>query len=463
MNLLNTLIFAADEEQLRLHPLPEHAAASQAEHVRRHYALLLAAVLTVQPAISEPQTRLLRLLLDSLKLGDIRGQLFEQARALEPTPLLEAARVIREAVFAQHLVLDTLVLLRLDAPLSDEAARLTGELAAFLDVDESALAARAADAAEILGLKARQASDGAHAEGKNGGGEDEADNFPVERFSLADYWPARLPQPLTEEALRQGLQGGLWVLDADLAMHFPWQANGAALFFRNGAALNTIADAGEIRLQDCHLLDAVLAFQGGCNVTLQRCNWQGDYEPAAKRTALNTNGSVVKISDSRFSTRNAQAIMVLENKLTLTESRFTQCGHAELAGGAVLHSDEERKIENCRFDRCIAARGGALYFNKLYGVNNCEFVACESRALAQFDAGDIAVYAEKNTSNPVLTHCVFRRTSLNVGNSYDGALRRIAVSCQFIQSNLYHYRDDSHTFATNCIFEGGRVIEKRFD
>ena len=73
MNLLNTLTLAADEEQLRLHPLPGHAAASQNEHLRRHYALLLAAVLTAQPGVSAPQTRLLRLLLDSLKLGDIRG------------------------------------------------------------------------------------------------------------------------------------------------------------------------------------------------------------------------------------------------------------------------------------------------------------------------------------------------------------------------------------------------------
>lgn len=152
MNLLDTLTLAADEEQLRLQPLPEHACATQPEHLRRHYALLLAAVLTAQPAVSEPQTRLLRLLLDSLKLGDIRGQLFDQARELEPEALLEAARLIREAGFAHHLVVDVLVLLRIDAQLTNEAARLAGELAAFLDLDEADLATRAEDASEILGL-----------------------------------------------------------------------------------------------------------------------------------------------------------------------------------------------------------------------------------------------------------------------------------------------------------------------
>ena len=157
MNLLDTLTRAADEEQLRLRPLPTHAAATQAEHLRQLYALLLASVLTAQPAVSEPQTRLLRLLLDALKLGDIRGQLFAQARELEPAPLLEAARLIREAGFAHHLVVDVLVLLRLDAPLGDEAARLAGELAAFLGLTETDLATRAGDASDILGLNTTKA------------------------------------------------------------------------------------------------------------------------------------------------------------------------------------------------------------------------------------------------------------------------------------------------------------------
>lgn len=215
MNLLETLARAADEEQLKLHPLPEHAAANQAEHLRQHYALLLAAVLTSQASISEAQTRLLRLLLNSLKLGDIRAQLFEQARALEPAPLLEAARLIREAGFAEHLLVDMLVLLRLDAPLTDEAARLAGELAAFLGLDETVLATRARDAVEILGL------DVASTDANPTEDAPAPAHSPI-LISLAQYWPARLRQPLTLEALKAGLQGGIWELSEDMAVHFPW-------------------------------------------------------------------------------------------------------------------------------------------------------------------------------------------------------------------------------------------------
>lgn len=464
MNLLNTLTLAADEEQLRLRPLPEHAAAAQEEHLRRHYALLLAAVLTSQPAVSEPQTRLLRLLLDALKLGDIRGPLFEQARELEPEPLLEAARLIRAAGFAHHLALDVLVLLRLDAPLGDEAARLADELAAFLGLDEVELATRARDAVDILGLNTKT-DEGEHSEaGKeaDGNGVEDAAECPA---LLAELWPGRLSQPLTAEALRGGLQGGLWLLDANLDVDFPWQADDAILIFRNGSTLNTFAKEGEIKLTGCRLFDAALGFQGECSSTLEHCDWQGNYDPTTTRTTLNSNGQALTVTNCQFSTRNARAIAVRNSSLTLTGSRFTHCGNAELDGGAiwVFSEREETEIEDCRFNRCIAARGGAIFVNQLYGVSKCVFIACESLALQDKNAGDIAIYAQKNSGSLVLSLCVFRQTSVNVGNSYDGLGRRIAVDCQFVEGNLYFYKSSiNNVFDLRSTFDRGRVIEACF-
>lgn len=471
MNLLNTLTIAADEEQLRLRPLPVHAATTQEEHLSRHYALLLAAVLTSQPAVSEPQTRLLRLLLDALKLGDIRGPLFEQARELTPEPLLEAARLIREAGFAHHLVLDVLVLLRLDAPLGDESARLAGELAAFLGLDEAELATRARDAVDILGLKTKT-EEGDHSNSGKEGDSDGAEDAAECPALLAELWPGRLSQPLTAEALRSGLQGGLWLLDANLDVGFPWQANDAILVFRNGATLNTFAKEGEIKLTGCRLVDAALDFQGACSITLERCDWQGDYDLATARTALNSKGQALIITHCQFSTRNARAIAIQNNSLTLTESRFTRCGHTELDGGAVwlysqagnnyLFSFNDYRIDDCRFDRCTAARGGALWVDDLHDVSQCEFVACESSALQDQQANDVAVFSATNCGDPVLTRCVFRQTSISVGNSYSGKRRKIAVDCQFIGGNLYYFKSDGHTFGARSTFDGGCVVEKDF-
>ena len=113
--LLDLLRRAADAEQVRLQPLSAHAASEEEEHLRQHYALVLAALLTAQPQVSEPQSRLFMLLLDALQLGDQRAPLFEQARELAPDTLLEAARLIREQDYAEELLVDALVLLRLDA------------------------------------------------------------------------------------------------------------------------------------------------------------------------------------------------------------------------------------------------------------------------------------------------------------------------------------------------------------
>ena len=290
----------------------------------------------------------------------------------------------------------------------------------------------------------------------------ETEDFSPKLISLAELWPAQLRQPLTAQALRAGLQGGLWLLDTNLDVDFPWQANDAILFFRNGATLNTFAKEGAVKLTGCRLVDTVLDFQGACTIALTRCDWQGDYDPAAKRTALTSNGQALTVTDCQFATRHARAILVQNNALVLTGNRFTRCGHAELDGGAVYHTDHTRTIENCRFDRCLAARGGALYVNRLYGVSKCEFVACKSWALQDKNGSDITIYAGCNSSNPVLTDCVFRHASINVGNSYSGAGRKIAVDCQFIKSNLYFHRNDGHTFDAGCVFDGGSIYEKTF-
>lgn len=84
-----SLILLAKGKTLNQYSLHDHAIASCDEHTRRQYALFLAAALTTQSAISKSQTRLLYLLLNSLKLGDIRRQLFEQAYGLKPESLLE--------------------------------------------------------------------------------------------------------------------------------------------------------------------------------------------------------------------------------------------------------------------------------------------------------------------------------------------------------------------------------------
>jgi hypothetical protein len=451
MNLLDALTRAADEEQLLLHPLPKHAAAGQEEHLRQHYALLLAAVLTAQPAVSDAQSRLFRLLLDSLGLGDIRGSLYAQARALEPAALVEAARLIRGADLACHLVLDALVLLRLEAPLNDEISQLVAELAALLGVSQAALAEQAETAALILGLNPDAPNT-----------EDPAESSPLK--GLAERWPGRqaIPKPLTAEALRAGLRDGAWRLEADLTVDFAWQASNATLIFLNDATLRSVANSGEVTLTDCDLRNARLHFANNCSARFERCHITGDYGNRPDHPAIESLNGKLAVVDCDFTTRDGVAIEAGFGELAVTKSRFTDCGRSDRKAGAIILTDNPRKITDCRFERCIGSHAGAVYCSKLYGIHHCEFIACESRAFKEDKQfAHIAVFSERNEVNPVITGCLFEQSSLYVGQFYGDSRRTIARDCQFRDGNfIYNAYSHSNYLTPNCTFKNGEVINK---
>ena len=432
--LLDLLRQAADDEQLRLQPLPAHAAAQEEEHLRQHYALLLAALLTAQPQVSEPQSRLFMLLLDALQLGDQRAPLFEQARELAPDTLLEAARLIREQDYAEELLVDALVLLRLDAPLSDETVQLLGELAAFLGLADDTVQRRSLHAAQILGL------------GENS------------NEQLAKHWPKGIPYALTKEDLQRGLMGGMWYLDQDLAVNFHWQAEDAVLIFAPGVTLNTAASDGATRLQGCHLQNAGLVFTGAGSLTMNHCDWRGDY--AAPRIALESQGIEVTVTNSHFVTRNANALTVNQGALTIRASQFIACGAAQYFAGAIVHSNNTRDIQHCRFEECVGIHAGALHVYNLWGVAHCEFIAC--RSTAKKEVADLAIYTSNEAqASPALTACVFRQCSLSIGSAYFGANHTFVTASQFHNGNLYYRnRYGNNTVQSGCTFTGGQVIEK---
>jgi hypothetical protein len=454
MNLLDTLIRAADEEQLLIHPLPKHAAAGQEEHLRQHYALLLAAVLTAQPAVSDAQSRLFRLLLDSLALGDIRGSLYAQARALEPAALVEAARLIRGADLACNLVLNALVLLRLEAPLNDEMSQLVAELAALLGLSQAALAEQAETAAVILGFNPAAPNT-----------EDPAESSPL--AVLAERWPGRqaIPKPLTAEALRAGLHDGIWLLKADLTVDFAWQASNATLIFLHDATLRTVAESGEVTLTDCDLRHARFHFANNCSARFERCQITGDYGNRPDHPAIESLNGELDVVDCDFTTRDGVAIEVGFGELAVTKSRFTDCGRSDSKAGAIIHVSEaeNREITDCRFERCIGSHAGAMYCNEIYGIDDCEFVACESRAFDDQRFAHIAVFSLENYSDPVITGCLFEQSSLYVGDSYYDKGRTIARDCQFRDGNFIHYRNDNHSLTLNCTFKNGQVIEAELE
>lgn len=400
MPLLDTLKRAADEEQLALNPLPPHVTRPKGEGLRRQYGLLLAAVVTAEGQVSDAQSRLLRLLLDAMGLGDVRPALFEQAGQLTPTQLLEAVRQIRQEALAPHLLVDTLTLLRLDAPLTPTQAQLVGELAALLGQSDAELARHANEAADALGLP--------------------QDNTAAPKGPLLNPWLAAPPQALTRAALQAGLNGGRWVLASDLSVDFPWQANNATLHFQNGARLTCSLAGAAVALTACELNHAVMQFTGQGSVTLTRCTLQGTYDASATHTAVTVSGTHIKlcVDQSHFTTVNARSIYHTGGNLTVNDSQFTRCGHPRLEGGALQilngSGSPNCQVQNSRFESCVSAQGGAIQTDTLCNVMGCEFVACRSMGLGDFQ--NIALFSGKSMTENAIQNSRFRDSALNLGN-----------------------------------------------
>jgi uncharacterized protein YjbI with pentapeptide repeats len=373
-------------------------------------------------------------------------------------------------------VLDALVLLRLEAPLNDEISQLVAELAALLGLSQAALAEQAERAAAILGLNPDAPNN-----------EAPAVRSPLE--VLAERWPGRqaIPKPLTAEALSAGMRDGVWLLEADLTVDFAWQASNATLIFLNDAtlrtvanqegsvskagiasplnstlkALRTVAESGEVTLTDCDLRNARLHFANECDARFERCQITGDYGNRPDHPAIESLNGKLAVVDCDFTTRDGVAIEAEFGELAVTKSRFTGCGGSNCRCGAILIEDSDdfaMEITDCRFERCIGSHAGAVYCSKLYGIHNCEFIACESRKFSDQRFAHIAVFSARNEVNPVITGCLFEQSSLYVGDSYSGSGRTIARDCQFREGNFIHYRNDNHRLTPNCTFKNGQVI-----
>lgn len=443
--LIHLLSIAADAEQLRLHPLPAHAIAEEEEHLRRHYALILAALLSTQEQVSETQSRLLVLLLNSLALGDIRAELFDTARRLEPDTLLEAARLIREANCREELFVDALILLRLDALLNADTVKLVGELASFLGLDAEQVELRANHAASILGL-----------------GEDS-------NVNILQHWPQFIPYELTVDDLREGINGGLWLVNKKLEVNIPWQACDAVFIFEPEAKIYTDGHTGITKLNNCNFHLAQLVFTGVGEVQMENCIWHGNYIEASE--AFSSSGLSVHVQNCEFTTLNATALIIKEENLSVINSRFIQCGSESKITGAIYHKNKSENIKqiitSCYFHACTGKSSGAILAYYLKKIDSCEFIDCSSTGLKKIR--NLAIYTKnKIEGDPVISNSAFQNSSLSIGsisiNYFSTAWRSrifLIKNCQFNKSNIYYHgqKISNNEISSDCIFIESNVIK----
>lgn len=130
MSNFNTsgLLQALDRIKPDLKPLPQHFITSQDQHTRELYATLLAAVLLSDGQVSEPQSRLFGMLLQSMQLEPVPARFFELAQQLDAGKLKQLIQALSHQDQQCALMIDALILARLDSALSQSQTDLLAEL-----------------------------------------------------------------------------------------------------------------------------------------------------------------------------------------------------------------------------------------------------------------------------------------------------------------------------------------------
>lgn len=151
MSNFNTsgLLQALDRIKPDLKPLPQHFITCQDQHTRELYATLLATVLLSDGQVSEPQSRLFGMLLQSMQLEPVPARFFELAQQLDAGQLKSVISGIQPV--GQSFALDALILARLSSPLNQQQLQLIAELFDALEIGQDITSITEATAF-VLGL-----------------------------------------------------------------------------------------------------------------------------------------------------------------------------------------------------------------------------------------------------------------------------------------------------------------------
>lgn len=129
------LLKKLDRVKPDLKPLPTHYIASQDQHTRELYATMLAAVMLAKGQVTEPETRLFGMLLQSMKIEATTAKFFELAQQIDENQLKRFFIDISET--KESFLLDSIVLARLSDGLSESQSRLFAEILDILNVKKS--------------------------------------------------------------------------------------------------------------------------------------------------------------------------------------------------------------------------------------------------------------------------------------------------------------------------------------
>ena len=422
-----------DGLQVERHPLPDHYAVRFDTHCRELYATMLAAMLLASGEVSDNESRLYKMLLNSLKLGDNQAKFFEQAQSINKDKLREFFRVVDEHKLAQSFFMDALVLCRLDAPITDARSQLLSQWVDLLKLNEQQTVTLSGFAANVLGLPTTVPMDVSF------------------NHHLICVWNEWIFKVLTLADLKAGLKSNHWCVDQVFEVDFNVTIKNTHLEFLSKGEIR-VKREHEIKIEHSHLQMPKMLFEQSALVAINSTVIKGDYAASEVHTAFSLQEvKAMQFSDLSVTTKNAQSFLIGcawdHNKITpaanFLRCHFEACGSAGIIGGAISASTIALNVNQCSFIGCKAKLAGGIYGSSLkteggFGTSistgkilNSYFEDCYSLLFPNtktpqprgfFGAGSAdedkdnggAIFADMNASC-FIEKCTFVRASVNLG------------------------------------------------
>lgn len=409
---LNKLLREMEQAFIQREPLPDHFIKPLDQHTREAYAAMLAAIMLADGNLQENQSRLFSLLCTALGLSDGQTKALHQATQISSEHIVDFCRLAEEQNFAVSFLADSLILSRIDSPITHNQNQLLNQWCMLLRMPNSHIETAVVAAANTLGIATNLNVD---------------IDVSIDQFKV---WADCIYRPINEKDCTQStFTTGYWLIDKDISFKNTVTFENQILKFSNDATL-TLSHTFE--LIQCTVIQpkiiANINTEDAQFCTIENSTFTGDYKPASLTTALELNLTTIEKNDSfkilitnnSFETNNARTIKVnsisndtnddpaiIKNVEVIFDSnKFQNCGNDHLPGGAIMVANTATnfKIHNCSFTNCKAFIGGALhgpiqYFYKeeeteQFPIWQCKFTNCTAYYFSSNDKTD-----NKNSSS----------------------------------------------------------------
>lgn len=444
-SVLTNLIKDMDALQLKRRPLQPHAISTLPTPQKQLYVTMLVAIL-INQNISHSQSRLLTMLLDSMKLEIKPAQLYDEVTLLDKNHLKELCELCDEHELAACFLMDVLVLCRLDTSLNHDQQRSIAELVNLLSIPESLLSDILHLSNEVLNPQPIDLSF-------------DKDSLTTKHpylymdfdYDLLKPWHEFLPyQSLSAADLQTELVGGKWLVTNTLELNHDCNIYGAEIIFnREGKIFLT---GGELNITNSYLQTAAISYQGiqctlkniivndGCfifnnsDVSIVDSNFFNQ-DSRFLNPFIDYQSDVVNqllsIKNCLFATRNRIALIIhYAHSVKILSSLFKECGVSKeipFKGAIVIDDAKQFSCENTYFENNISESARDIYIsNEIgdYNIEKCHFNNIIDKTL------DWAEYSKQGTSMFI--------SGIGTSISTNYYINYIKINnCMFINSSIH--------------------------